>query len=89
MKERKYTSIYDYQAWQGEGGFSVGLTLTAQEWKEKAMFWSDSDGVEERYNYFKNYDISNWYKEMKLIKEINEIWGIQIVPSDYYRKQEV
>jgi len=64
-----YINIEDYQ----NGAFAVGETLTAEGWKEKALSWCDSDGAEELYNYYENFDISTKGKELELIQDINEV----------------
>lgn len=76
--EKLYINIEDYQGTY----FAIGRTLTAEGWKEQAMEWSDSDCAEERYDYYKNYDISTKEKELELINDISELWEIEIVPYD-------
>lgn len=73
-----YINVEDYQG----GDFAVGETLTAKDWKERVLQWCDSDGAEELYDYYKNFDISNEEKEWNFIQDISETWQIYIVPYD-------
>lgn len=81
--KKLYINTDDYQ----NGDFALGETLTAEDWKEKALYWCDSDGAEELYDYFKNFDINTKEKEEKLIQDISEIWQINIVPYDKNNKE--
>lgn len=70
MRNQLYINLADYQG----GDFAVGYCGTLKQWREKAMDWSDTDGLKETYNALKNYKIKN----CDLIYYINDVWEISI-----------
>lgn len=58
------------------GNFAVGSIHTIEGWRQRAMQWYDQDGDEDYGEWL-------WYiKEDKVIGEIENIWGITIVPLE-------
>lgn len=68
-----YVNVGDFQG----TSFAIGRTGTIEEWREQALEWLDVDDYnEEYYNYLEHLDYD------KVIDEINEMWGIEIIKCE-------
>lgn len=65
----KFICINDLQG----GEFAVGCAMTIEEWRERAMFWADSDGNEELYKSVKKLP------KKDVIDFIQDIWDLEII----------
>lgn len=70
-KGNLYININDFQC----GEWAIGCVGTLKNWREKAIYWCDSDGNIELIKALKNYKIKN----KDLIEFINDYWDIEIV----------
>lgn len=65
----KFICIKDLQG----GEFAVGCAMTIEEWRERAMFWADSDSNEELFKSVKNLP------KKYIIDFIQDIWDLEII----------
>lgn len=68
MKE-KFICINDLQG----GEFAVGCVMTIEEWRERAMFWADSDSNEELFRSVKKLP------KKEVVDFIQDIWDLKII----------
>ena len=83
---KRYRVIRDLQG----GSFGMGRDYTADEWREQAYEWTESDGG------FETEEDSNEYKENlakmndeELIDYIQDLWELEMEECDRYEIQEV
>ena len=63
-----YINIHDNQG----TGWALGRLGTVEQWREQAMDWADSDGLEETYNMLRDMNKED------LPDYISDVWDIQL-----------
>lgn len=76
--DKLYINVHDNQG----TGWALGRIGTAENWREQAMDWADSDGNDETYDELRvmNRDIIPDY--------VSDVWDIQLKPLSELTHEE-